>query len=165
MAAEFNDPDEKPITDLDFFADVDDPIVKNAHASGLLLIDYFTSFLLRYGLDEVAIFHDETYAQQAERYAPTYMHYMRRKSYLKISLAYQHFLTALCQSFYFYACALSVNSYQIPPLLKHGIELDAQGSFKWLDTDHYEVQSIIELITALQEKELSLKNIMTKKRS
>lgn len=163
LAHEFKDPEENPINDVEFFQDIDDPIVRNGYSSATLLINYIYPFLLRYNLDHEEIM-DLNLNDEAKRYAPTFITYLRGKSYLQTSLAYQRFLEELSNTFYHYACALSLNSYQIPVHMRTSLNYTPQGSFKWLNSDHYEVQSLIELIEALQKIEAELKEIITRKR-
>jgi len=163
MDREFYDPLLTPIIEIEFYKDIDDPIVRNGHDAGTLLTDYLYPFLLRNGLDEAEIFNEDLWIGQANRYA-TYGSYALRKSYPQTALIYQRFLEGLSKSFYYYACALTMQSYQIPKHMRTAIDYSPQGSFKWLNVELYEVQSLVELIEALQEEEAKLKEIMTRKR-
>jgi hypothetical protein len=160
MAKEFSDPEKNPVPDVEFFEDVNDPIVRHGCQMIYLIIDHLEPFLLRHGLNDFELVEDEEAMEQALRYAPNMSISMKRNSYRKVAFAYQRFVEELSNTYYHYACAFSLQRYQIPLHMRTRLDYRLEGSFRFLHVEDHEVASLIELINALQEKEAELKEIM-----
>jgi hypothetical protein len=160
MAKDFKDPEENPVPDVEFFEDVNDAIVRHGCQMIYLILDYLDPFLLRHGLNDYELIEDEEAVEQALRYAPNMSISMNRNSYRKVAFAYQRFVEELSNTFYHYACALSLQRYQIPLPMRTRLSYTPEGSFRFLHVEDHEVASLIELINALQEKEVELKKMM-----
>jgi hypothetical protein len=163
LACEFKDPNENHIFDIEFFEDIDDPIVRHSMRMWNLIVDYLTLFLKRYGLDDVQLLEDDNAEVQAKRYAPLGIRRKSRSSYKREAVNYRFYGEQLSNSFYYYACALSVQSYRIPFAMRVQVEYSNSGSFRLLNIENYEVASLIGLIDNLQEKQLELEKLMIKK--
>ncbi|TCC88058.1 hypothetical protein EZ428_20255 [Pedobacter frigiditerrae] len=161
LANEFKDAEDHQITDYDFFKDIDDPLVRHAHSLFSLLSTYFRVYELRNGLNDVELVEwDDTV--ESNRYSPSLFYFGRKTSYVKIAFAYERYVEELENSFYYYCCALSLKSYQIPLNMRTRLDYSATGSFRYLNVEDYEVNSMIELIGQLQEQHKLLKELMRK---
>lgn len=162
MSKEFNDPNDNMITDLDFFEDIDDPIVQHCFKTLGTIIEYQHNLLLRKGFDTYELLMDEKCREQAKRYMPVMDQLTRRKSYRKIALAYERFLKDFSNACYSYACVLSAGSYKIPSAMRTNVKYSNQGSFRLLSIEDYEVHSLTELISAINAGDPGLHQMIYK---
>jgi hypothetical protein len=145
---EFDDPDDKPIIDLDFFLGINDPAVKLSMQCVNLLLSFFNGLVLRHGIDAEDCVHD--YNIEADRYAPMTRIIGKRNSYRKVRQYFEHYVEQLSYTLYYYACALSVNSYGIPVQMRVGIDFSSTRSFRLLNVDDFEVASLIDVINEIE---------------
>ena len=151
---EFNDSYEKPVVDLDFFDDVNDPVVQHCQKIAGLISDCWLPYLLRHGLDDELLFDDEA-IRESGRYGPSTVRTFKKKSYSFMKLSYERFLEHIALSLYYSCCALTLNSYLIPLKMRVNIDYSDQGSFRYLNMDNYDVAVLTELISTINEERIS----------
>ncbi|PYF74753.1 hypothetical protein [Pedobacter nutrimenti] len=149
-AKDFNNPWEQPIEHGDFFDGIKDPFVWNALKAERRLVEGKHELALRFGIAEIEDLMDEQITMQAERFKPFRLVFKRSKSYKKLKTYYERTLSAIIDSLYLYACALTAQSYKIPLVLKRQFNLSQQEGLRLLNHDDPNVQLLANLIDGLR---------------
>jgi hypothetical protein len=159
-AKDFKHAWEQYIADNEFFEKIDDPFVQNFLVSQNRLVEFKLELILRFGIEEDDDLENEMIVAQAERFRPYLMMHKRSKSYKKLKLYYERTLEGIIESLYFYACAITVQSYKIPLVFKRQFRLEDKVWGRLLNQDDNSVFLIKELIAELKEDLVSLKVLM-----
>jgi len=160
---EFNDAWAQGIDDIDFFGKTDDPFVKNCNHVHDQIIDCKLELMVRFGIDEVEDLENEALILQSTRFRPYFLLYKRSKSYKKLKLYYERTLIGFTECLYWYACAITAQSYKIPLVLKKQLVLSDQESLRLLNQDDNNVELLKDLIQRLQKDLGALKLLDIKK--
>ncbi|RZK39179.1 MAG: hypothetical protein EOO90_19760 [Pedobacter sp.] len=153
---EFSDPYEQPIWDLDFFTDVDDAYVQQLSKISGILVEYSADFLFRNGMDDEKVqnLFDE---EQALRYAPANRHYIYKKGYRQLLIDTHQYIESVIETLYLYACAITMESYQLPKYMRCKVVYTLDESLRFLNLENYEVNTLTELILILDNEKEKLK--------
>lgn len=150
-ARDFKDPWEQHIEHLDFFENVDDPLVKNCLLTMGRLIDYKMELNLIFGIDEISDLEDEAIVTESNRFKIYFLVYKRSKSYKKLKLYYERTLLGFIENLTLYAYALTAGSYKIPLVLRRELKLPGEESLRLLNHDDSNVAMLKELIVGLKK--------------
>lgn len=147
----FNEPYEKPV-DAEFFRTIENPTVQHCCKLQDLIYSYYEGLAIRACLLEDLLLEDESLTPEANRYAPKMITAFYNKSYSYMVFNYQRYLEEINNTLYYYCCALTLNSYQIPLKMRVRLDYTYQGSFRYLNLDNPEVAHLIDLMLAIEEE-------------
>jgi len=151
-ANEFTHPWNFPVPDTDFFDDVDDPIVQHSAKSTLLLIDFNEIMMLRHGLHDEEIMQSEEFEKEVTRYLPSFIYSMKDKPYSRLLFMYERFFEESINTLYYYACALSMRTYDFPTKMRLEVDYTHPETLRYLNTDDPDVALLADLIASLQQE-------------
>lgn len=161
--ADFRDPHLQPVDDLDFFKNINDPVVKHGVIISSVLIDFSEAFNLRHGLDAQALVGYENVSyEEVERYLPKRPLSMVNKSYARLFFYFERYLEESINCLYYYCCALSLESYQLTPAMKKQLNQINEHSFRVVNTEDNEVALLANLAFILSKADEKLKNSIKK---
>jgi len=151
-ANDFTHPWDFPVPDTDFFDDVDDPVVQHSSRATLILIEFNNTMMLRHGLHDEEVMQSEALEKEVSRYLPSFYYSMKNKGYSRLVFMYERFFEESINTLYYYACALSMRTYDFPMKMRLEVDYTHPESLRYLNTDDSDVALLADLIAALQKE-------------
>ncbi|RZJ90344.1 MAG: hypothetical protein EOO20_08390 [Chryseobacterium sp.] len=148
--SEFTHPWNFPVPDGDFFDDVDDPIVQHSSKAGTILIEFNNTLMLRHGLHDGEVLEDEAYEKEVTRFLPAFNYSLHKKAYSRLLFMYERFFEESINTLYYYACTLSMRTYDFPTKMRLEVDYIHPETLRYLNIDDPDVALLVDLITELQ---------------
>lgn len=140
------------ISDLHFFEDIDDVFVRQISSTMLIVNNLHTSM-------HCVGYIDEGFYLRHSKFLPKRF-FTYRKSYSMLLNYYGFYLDGTMRMLYFYAAALSVESYQLPKTMRIMPDCDDVSWSKSLNQHDSDVMKIIQAIENLNMLQKLFKQLM-----
>ncbi|WP_316797685.1 hypothetical protein [Pedobacter frigidisoli] len=148
------------VQDTDFFATVEDPFVVRSYQSMIVCITLADDIELRHGITTFECLNSTEIEEASSRYSPTIQDHLITKSYAQLLFYFITFYDSILLSLYYYACALSLKSYDIPIRMRTRLDYSFEGSYKHLDLKNADVVMILETMEGFIKEQLNIKDLV-----